>query len=84
MEIPKVPFLEKCSDYKLIEEGFSNDDKWCIDHTYLLRISPDATYESLGKQALLTNAVHAIDAHVPYVHEVGIYKGSSLYDTGLH
>ena len=76
MKIPQIPFLKNCSSYELIEEGFSNDIKWCVDHTYLLRISPNASHERLEKQARLTNAVHAIDARVPYVYEVGIFEDS--------
>lgn len=74
MEIPKIPFFENCSSYELIEDGFSSDIKWCVDQTYLLRISPNASYEQLEKQASITNAVHEIDTHIPYVYEVGNYK----------
>lgn len=77
MEIPEIPFLKNCLSYELIEEGYSTDIKWCVDHTYLFRISPNATYKLLEKQARLTNAVHAIDAHIPYVHEVGIYEDTA-------
>lgn len=74
MEIPKIPFLENCFSYELIEDGFSSDIKWCVDQTYLLRISPNGSYEQLEKQASITNAVHEIDARIPYVYEVGNYK----------
>lgn len=40
------------------------------------RSDTDGSYERLEKQARLTNAVHAIDARVPYVHEMGIYEDS--------
>ncbi|MEK4485885.1 aminoglycoside phosphotransferase family protein [Psychrobacillus sp. FSL H8-0484] len=69
-----IPFLSKCTSFQLIEEGFSNDEKWCVDQTYLLRFSPDMNITKLEKQAQLTNAVHAIDTHIPFVHDVGIYN----------
>ena len=77
MYIPKVSFLEDCLSYELINEGFSTDVKWCVDERYLLRISPTTDVKKLEKQALLTNAVHAINPRIPYVHEVGIHKGQA-------
>ena len=74
MKIPEIPFLENCSSYELIEEGFSNDCKWRVDHTYLLRISPNVSYDQLEKQSRLTNAVHLVDKHIPYVYEIGRYE----------
>ena len=70
----KIPFLINCLSFELINEGFSNDVKWCVDHTYLLRISPNTDLKLVEKQALLTNASHAIDPHIPYVHDVGIFE----------
>ena len=78
MEIPKISFLENCTSFTLIDEGFSNDEKWCVDNTYLLRISPNADIVKLRKQAELTNAVNAIDSHIPYAHEVGTFNGKSF------
>lgn len=72
MDIAQIPFLEKCLSYELINEGFSNDVKWCVDRTYLLRISPTTDVNQLEKQALLTNTVHAMDPRIPYVHDVGM------------
>ena len=34
------------------------------------------SYDQLEKQSRLTNAVHLIDKHIPYVHEVGRYEDS--------
>jgi aminoglycoside phosphotransferase (APT) family kinase protein len=73
MDIPKIPFLKDCLSCKLINEGFSTDVKWCVDERYLLRISPTTDVRQLEKQALLTNAAHAIDPRITYVHEVGIH-----------
>ncbi|MEK5070137.1 aminoglycoside phosphotransferase family protein [Sporosarcina sp. FSL K6-1508] len=75
MDIPKIAFFENCLSYVLINEGFSTDVKWRVDNRYLLRISPTSAVSQLEKQALLTNAVHAIDPRIPYVHEVGINEG---------
>ncbi|WP_391209384.1 aminoglycoside phosphotransferase family protein [Psychrobacillus sp. L4] len=69
-----IPFLNKCSYFHLIEEGFSEDEKWCVDHTYLLRISPHGDLNKLTKQATLINEVHAMDSHIPKVHDVGMYE----------
>ncbi|MBO0586860.1 phosphotransferase [Sporosarcina sp. E16_8] len=75
MDVPKIPFLTNCLSYRLINEGFSTDVKWCVDEKYLVRISPTTDVSQLEKQALLTNAVHAIEPRIPYVHEVGLHKG---------
>jgi len=72
MTIPKIPFLENYLSSELIKEGYSNDVKWCVDNTYLLRISPNTDLDQLEKQALLTNAVHTMDSRIPYVHDVGM------------
>ena len=77
MDIPKIPFLENCLSYVLINEGFSTDVKWNVDDRYLLRISPTTDVNQLEKQALLINAVHAIDPRIPYVHEVGLYENTA-------
>lgn len=61
MDIPEISFLEDCLSYVLINEGFSTDEKWCVDNRYLLSISPTTTVNQLEKQALLTNALHVID-----------------------
>lgn len=34
MDILKIPFLENCAVYERIEEGFSDDVKWCVNQTY--------------------------------------------------
>lgn len=73
----KYLFLKNCLSYRLINEGFSTDVKWCVDEKYLVRISLTTDVSQLEKQALLTNAVHAIDLRIPYVHEVGLYKGNA-------
>lgn len=69
-----IPFLNKCTSFQLIEEGFSDDEKWCVDRTYLLRISPHGDVNKLTKQAEIINEVHAVDAHIPYVHDVGMIE----------
>lgn len=74
MDKLKIPFLHKCTSFQLIEEGFSNDEKWCVDQIYLLRISTTSDISKLVEQAKLTNEVHALDARIPYVHDVGVYK----------
>ncbi|MFJ8064490.1 aminoglycoside phosphotransferase family protein [Psychrobacillus sp. NPDC096426] len=74
MDKLKLPFLHKCISFQLIEEGFSDDEKWCVDNTYLLRISPKSDISQLVEQANLTNAVHALDNRIPYVHDVGVYE----------
>ena len=73
-----IPFLNTCSYFQLIEEGFSDDEKWCVDHTYLLRISPHGDIFKLTKQAEIINKVHSVDSHIPKVHDVGIY-GDKTY-----
>ena len=73
MDIRSIPFLENNSSFKFIDEGFSTDEKWCVDHTYLVRISPNADIERLKMQANLTNAAHANDSRIPFVHEVGVH-----------
>lgn len=70
----QIPFLQKCSSFQLIEEGFSDDEKWCVDQTYLLRISPTSDISKLVEQAKLTNEVYALDARIPYVHDVGVLE----------
>ncbi|GGA27542.1 aminoglycoside phosphotransferase family protein [Psychrobacillus lasiicapitis] len=72
MEKPNIPFLNKCTIFQFIEEGFSDDEKWCVDHTYLLRISGHGNVQKLKKQAEIINEVHALDSHIPFVHEVGV------------
>ena len=34
---PDIPFLKKCTSYQKIDEGYSEDEKWCVDGIYLLR-----------------------------------------------
>lgn len=71
MDFSKIAILKDAQEFTLIEEGYSNDQKWCVDSKYLLRVSPGADIHHLENQALLTNKVHAKDKHVPKVHEVG-------------
>lgn len=72
MKKPNVSFLNKCTTFEFIKEGFSDDEKWCVDHIYLLRLSPHRDVNKLKKQAELVNEVHASDKHIPYVHDVGV------------
>ncbi|TQR18508.1 aminoglycoside phosphotransferase family protein [Psychrobacillus soli] len=74
MDKLKIPFLHKCTSLHLIEEGFSDDEKWCVDNTYLLRMSPKTEIGQLVEQAKLTNEVHALDPRIPYVYDVGVYE----------
>lgn len=73
MDIRSIPFLEDNLSFKFIDEGFSTDEKWCVDHTYLVRISPNGNLEHLKMQEKLTNAAHENDPRIPFVHEVGVY-----------
>ena len=66
-------FWKSNSSFEFIDEGFSTDEKWCVDHTYLVRISPTANLERLEMQADLTNAAHKRDPRIPFVHEVGVH-----------
>ena len=73
MDIRSIPFLKGNLSFMYIDEGFSTDEKWCVDHTYLVRISPNGNLEHLKMQANLTNAAHKNDRRIPFVHEVGVY-----------
>ena len=73
MDIRSIPFLEEHSSFKFINEGFSTDEKWCVDHKYVVRISPNGNLEHLKMQANLTNAAHENDPRIPFVHEVGVH-----------
>ncbi|WP_186321312.1 phosphotransferase [Bacillus sp. FJAT-22090] len=72
MDISKINFLSNSSTLKRINEGYSNDEKWRVDNIYLLRISPHRDLQKLKKQANLINKVHALDNHIPFVHDVGV------------
>ncbi|TQR20614.1 aminoglycoside phosphotransferase family protein [Psychrobacillus vulpis] len=72
-----IPFLKNCTSFQLINEGFSDDEKWCVDHTYLLRISPHGDLNKLQRQAEITNQIHVKDVRIPYVHDVGMYEGKA-------
>lgn len=71
---PAIPFLSHSTTFRLIEEGFSIDEKWNVDDKYLLRFSPKEQLAKIKEQAALTNAVHEKDPLVPYVYEVGLYE----------
>lgn len=71
---PDIPFLKKCTSYQKIDEGYSEDEKWCVDGIYLLRFSPQTDIKKLEMQAELINAVHAIDSHIPFVHNIGVFN----------
>ena len=71
---PAISFLENCSSFRLIEEGFSTDEKWNVDEKYLLRFSSKEQLAKIKQQATLINAVHVKDPLVPYVYEVGLYE----------
>ena len=74
MDIRSIPFLKDIIRHlNYIDEGFSTDEKWCVDHTYLVRISPNADRERLEMQANLTNLAHDNDSRIPFVHEVGVH-----------
>ncbi len=77
MDKLKIAFLRKCISFQLIDEGFSDDEKWCVDQKYLLRISPTSDSGKLVEQAKLTNAAHALDARIPYVYDVGVYENKA-------
>jgi aminoglycoside phosphotransferase (APT) family kinase protein len=72
MDIRSIPFLKCNSSFEFIEEGFSADEKWCVDHTYLVRVSPNSDRERLKMQGNLINAAHENDPHIPFVHEIGV------------
>jgi len=74
MNFSKIPFIKDAQKFTLIEEGYSTDQKWCVDNKYLLRISPGADIQYLEHQAVLTNKIHALDKRVPKVHEVGQFN----------
>ncbi|WP_210469327.1 aminoglycoside phosphotransferase family protein [Sporosarcina sp. 6E9] len=76
MDIRSIPFLKNNSSFEFIEEGFSADEKWCVDHTYLVRISPNGDRQRLDLQANLVKAANKNDSHIPFVHEVGVHDGS--------
>jgi aminoglycoside phosphotransferase (APT) family kinase protein len=71
MDIHSIPFLKNNSSFEFIDEGFSADEKWCVDHTYLVRVSPNSDRERLKMQGNLINAAHENDPHIPFVHEIG-------------
>jgi aminoglycoside phosphotransferase (APT) family kinase protein len=73
MDIRSIPFLKDNLSFKYIDEGFSTDEKWCVDHTFLVRVSPNGDRERLDLQANLINAVHEKDSRIPFVHEVGVH-----------
>lgn len=77
MELLQIPFLQNCLSFELIKEGYSSDEKWCIDNIYLLRISSDKNIAQLEQQAKLTNTAHEMDKRIPYVHDVGIHDGKA-------
>lgn len=74
MDFSKIAILKDAQKITFIEEGYSNDQKWCVDSKYLLRISPGADIHHLENQAVLTNRVYAKDNHVPKVHDVGKFN----------
>jgi aminoglycoside phosphotransferase (APT) family kinase protein len=74
MDIHSIPFLKNNLSFEFIDEGFSVDEKWCVDQTYLVRISPNGNRERLDLQANLINAAHENDLHIPFVYEVGIHN----------
>ena len=71
---PAITFLANSTTFRLIEEGFSTDEKWNVDDQHLLRFSSKEQFTKLQQQAELTNAVHEKDGLVPYVYEVGLYE----------
>ena len=77
MEFHKIHLLQNYSSFQLIEEGYSEDEKWCVDQKYLLRLSSNTDLQQLKNQAELTNKVHKLDDNIPCVYEVGVLKDRS-------
>ncbi len=66
--------LEGYRTSKKIDNGYSDDEKWIVDNTYLVRLTPNSL-ENIQHQKELINAVHQVDSRIPFVYEASQSQG---------
>lgn len=74
MTFQEIPFLKNMKQKKLITVGFSDDEKWVIDDTYLLRISPQKSTQLVAFQAKYLQRISEETALVPKVYDMGTFQ----------
>ncbi|MGY3778503.1 phosphotransferase family protein [Isobaculum melis] len=77
MPFKDISFLKNMKQAKLINVGFSKDEKWVIDDTYLLRISPQKSADLIVFQEKYLRKINEETSFVPKVYDAGSFQGKA-------